>query len=78
MKKTRNENPKYEIPNYKQIPNSNVPIFKTTGVSRLEFVVCNLVLVWYFGFGACDFNEFSVSFLPRQAVGRGVAKKLCG
>jgi hypothetical protein len=69
MKKTRNKNPKYEIPNYKQIPNSNVPIFKTTGVSRLELVICNLVLVWNFGFDAWDFNKSSVA---------SVAKKLCG
>jgi hypothetical protein len=47
----------------------NVPSFKTNGTSRLRFVVCNLMLVWDFGFGAWDFNEFSVS---------SVAKNLCG
>jgi hypothetical protein len=60
MKKTRIKNPKCQIPNYKQIPNSSVSIFKTAGVSRLRFAVCNLMLVWNFGFGAWDFNEFSV------------------
>jgi hypothetical protein len=70
MKKTRNENPKYEIPNYKQIPNSNVTIFKTTGVSRLGFVACNLVLVWYFGFDAWDFYEFSVCPVAKNSVAK--------
>ena len=29
-------------------------------ICLLGLVICNLMLVWYFGFGACDFNEFSV------------------
>jgi hypothetical protein len=84
MKMTRNENPKYEIPNYKQIPNSNFPIFKTAGVSRLRFVSCNLMLVWDFGFDFCYFIKFSVFSVPSRfdkltvpSEVEGVAKNLC-
>jgi hypothetical protein len=47
-----------EIPDGKQVPNPNVPVFKTTGVSRLKFgflliVICLGFDIWGLGFQLC-------------------------
>ena len=80
MKKTQKENNKYEIRNYKQIPNSNFPIFKTLSECRQAHylqrsrgvIIVILLTVCLIVTGGCrtEVGQTSIAYETRQWASR--------